>query len=215
MVHGSTFDVKGCQTNFPIAVDAALTCGLDYLAIGDTHGFRFVPPDRLHPPTIYPGAPEPTAFDEKDPGNVAVVLVDRRRRAHVTRERVARWTWEEKRITTLDALAELGRRTDLGERVLRLCVDMKLSAPEYEIAEGLLESLEGTDARHGKVGVLELDRQGLELDTSNVDTFCTDLPEVLQSAVRRLKTDADDPVKRLAAQRALFHLYRVSRKKAS
>lgn len=215
MVHGSTFDVKDCQTNFPIAVDAALTCGLDYLAIGDTHGFRFVPPDRLHPPTIYPGAPEPTAFDEKDPGFVAVVLVDRRRRAHVTPERVARWTWEETRITTLDALAELARRTDLGERVLRLCVEMKLSAPDYEIAEGLLEGLEGTDARHGKVGVLDLDRQGLELDTSNVDTFCTDLPEVLQSAVRRLKTDADDPAKRPAAQRALFHLYRVSRKKAS
>jgi len=29
------------------------------------------------------------------------------------------------------------------------------------------------------------------------------------------KTDADDPLKRQAAERALFHLYRVSRKKAS
>lgn len=215
MVHGSTFDVKDWQTNFPIHVDAALTRGLDYLAIGDTHGFRYVPPDRLHPPTIYPGAPEPTAFDEKDPGFVAVVLIDRQRRARVTRERVARWTWEEKRITTLDALIELEHRTDLADRVLRLRVDMQLSAPDYETAEGLLEGLEGTEARHGKVGVLDLDRSGLELDTSNVDTFCVDLPEVLQSAVRRLKTDADDPGKRAAAQRALFHLYRVSRKKAS
>jgi hypothetical protein len=33
--------------------------------------------------------------------------------------------------------------------------------------------------------------------------------------VRRLKLDADDPLKRATAQRALFHLYRVSRKKAS
>jgi DNA repair exonuclease SbcCD nuclease subunit len=215
MVHGSTFDVKDCQTNFPIDVDAALTRGLDYLAIGDTHGFRYVPPDRMHPPTIYPGAPEPTAFDERDPGSVAVVLGDRRRRAHVTPERVARWTWEEKRVTTLAELNELSRRDDLGERVLRLTVDMKLSAPDYEIAEGLLEGLEGTDARHAKVGVLSLDRQGLALDTSTVDTFCNDLPDVLLSAVRRLKTDADDPLKRQAAERALFHLYRVSRKKAS
>jgi DNA repair exonuclease SbcCD nuclease subunit len=215
MVHGSTFDVKDCQTNFPIDVDAALTCGLDYLAIGDTHGFRFVPPDRLHPPTIYPGAPEPTAFDEKDPGSVAVVLVDRRRRAHVSAERVARWTWEDKRVTTLDGLSELARRTDLEERVLRLSVEMQLSAPDYEIAEALLEGLEGTDARHGKVGVLDLDRHGLQLDTSNVDTFCADLPDVLLSAVRRLKVDADDPAKRPAAERALFHLYRMSRKKAS
>ena len=57
------------------------SCGLDYLAIGDTHGFRYVPPDRKHPPTIYPGAPEATAFDEKDPGCVAVVFINRQRMA--------------------------------------------------------------------------------------------------------------------------------------
>jgi hypothetical protein len=95
MVHGSTFDANDWQTNFPIAVDAVLSRDLDYLAIGDTHGFRFVPPDRTHPPTIYPGAPEQTAFDEKDAGSVALVFFDRRRRAMVRPERVARWTWEE------------------------------------------------------------------------------------------------------------------------
>ena len=63
--------------------------GLDYLAIGDTHGFRFVPPDRTVPPTIYPGAPEPTAFDEQEPGHVAVVFINRRRVATVRPERVA------------------------------------------------------------------------------------------------------------------------------
>ncbi len=214
MAHGSTFDMKDCQTNFPIAKEAAVTCGLDYLAIGDTHSFRFVPPDRQFPPTIYPGAPEPTAFDEDAPGSVAVVFINRQRRAKVTAERVAHWTWEELQLTTLDQLRDLAQRKDLGERVLRLRIEMNLSAPDYEVAEGLLEGLEGTTARHGKVGVLDLDRQGLELDTSNVDAFCKDLPEVLQSAVRRLKTDADDPDLRPAAQRALFHLYRVSRKKA-
>ncbi|MEI8254400.1 MAG: DNA repair exonuclease [Deltaproteobacteria bacterium] len=214
MVHGSTFDMKDCQTNFPIDVDAALTRGLDYLAIGDTHGFRFVPPDRQHPPTIYPGAPEQTAFDEKDAGSVAVVLVNRQRRATVRAERVAYWTWEEIHVTTLAQLTDLSRRQDLEQRVVRLCVEMKLSAPDYEVAEDLLEGLEGTDARHAAVGILDLDRQGLDLDTSNVDTFCTDLPEVLQSAVRRLKKDADDPEKQAAAQRALFHLYRISRKQA-
>lgn len=60
--------------------------GLDYLAIGDTHGFRYVPPDRLKPPTIYPGAPEPTAFDETEPGHVAVVFVNRSRDARVHKE---------------------------------------------------------------------------------------------------------------------------------
>jgi len=215
MVHGSTFDMKDRLTNFPIAVDAAVTCGLDYLAIGDTHGFRYVPPDRRHPPTIYPGAPEATAFDEKDPGSVAVVFVNRRRLATVTPERVARWTWEEMTVTTLGQLSALARRTDLDARVLRLRVEMMLQAPDYEVAQALLEELVGTPARDGKVGILDLDRQGLELDTSNIDTFCADLPEVLQSAVRRLKAAAHDPDKGLAAQRALIHLYRVSRRKAS
>jgi DNA repair exonuclease SbcCD nuclease subunit len=215
MVHGSTFDVKDCQTNFPIAVDAALSCGLDYLAIGDTHGFRFVPPDRVQPPTIYPGTPEPTAFDERDPGSVAVVFVSRQRYATVKAERVARWTWEEKEVRTVDELRALVRRSDLGDRVLRLRVQMRVPAPAYEETEGLLEELEGTSARHGLVGVLELDRQGLELETDDVDVYCTDLPEVLQSTVRQLKTAAEDPEQRQIAQRALFHLYRVSRKRAS
>jgi DNA repair exonuclease SbcCD nuclease subunit len=215
MVHGSTFDMKDCQTNFPIALDAAVERGLDYLAIGDTHGFRFVPPDRLQPPTIYPGAPEPTAFDEKDPGSVAVVFMNRQRRATVKPERVAHWTWEEAQVESLAELRQLAKRGNLADRVVRLRVEMRVTAPEYEEAERLLEDLAGTAARHGRVGVLELDRQGLELETSNIDQFCTDLPDVLQSAVRRLKDVANDPERRPAAERALFHLYRTTRKKAS
>ncbi|MBS2026236.1 MAG: DNA repair exonuclease [Deltaproteobacteria bacterium] len=213
LVHGSTYDVDNRLTNFPIAQDAAVARGLDYLAIGDTHGFRFVPPDREHPPTIYPGAPEATAFDEKDPGNVAVVFLSRQRRATVRKERVARWTWEEREITTLADLRVLARRTDLGERVLRLKVEMRVSAPDYQEAERLLEDLSGNAARQARVGVLELDRDGLELDTASIEQHCEDLPDILRSTVRRLKLAAEDPDKRAAAERALFHLYRVSRRK--
>jgi DNA repair exonuclease SbcCD nuclease subunit len=95
LVHGSTFDWgRDWQLNFPIGRDSVVERGLDYLAIGDTHGFRYVPPERLKPPTIYPGAPEPTAFDETDAGHVAVVFVKRNRETHVQKERVASWTWE-------------------------------------------------------------------------------------------------------------------------
>jgi DNA repair exonuclease SbcCD nuclease subunit len=215
-VHGSTFDEREWQTNFPIDRDAVLNCGLDYLAIGDTHGFRYIPPDRKHPPTIYPGAPEATAFDEKDPGSIAVVFINRRRMARVEQERVAKWTWEERTITSLDELRALVRRTDLDHRVLRLRLDMTVPAPEYDEAEKLLEELQGTVARHARVGVLDLDRNGLELETSTVDQYCTELPAVLRSAVDRLTTlAADDPTQRDVATRALFHLYRVATKKAS
>lgn len=212
MVHGSTFDVKGCQTNFPISRDAALTCGLDYLAIGDTHGFRFVPADRLDQPTIYPGTPEPTAFDEEDPGKVAVVLFNRRRRVSVRAERVAYWTWQERTVTSLSQLRELRDAPDLERCVLRVHVEMRVSPPEYDEAERLLEDLQGTPAKHGRVGVLDLHRSGLELETSDIDAYCTDLPDVLQAAVRRLKAAAADPQQTAVAQRALYHLYRTSKK---
>jgi DNA repair exonuclease SbcCD nuclease subunit len=212
MVHGSTFDAKDWQVNFPIATDAAVTRGLDYLAIGDTHGFRFVPPDRKVPPTIYPGTPEPTAFDERDASCVAVVLINGQRRATVQRERVGQWLWEEQEIQDLRALRELRDRTDLHQIVLRLRLNLRLPAPEYEEAVRLLDDLEGTTAKQGRVGVLDLDRLGLTLDASTIDAYCTELPDVLQAAVRKLKDAALLPERRAVAERALVHLYRLSMK---
>jgi DNA repair exonuclease SbcCD nuclease subunit len=216
MVHGSTFDMKDAWRNFPIDADAAVTRGLDYLAIGDTHAFRFVPPTRLYPPTVYPGAPEQTAFDENDAGSVAVVFITRLRRANVRPERVARWTWEEHDVQSMDALRELAQRGDLSDRVMRLKVTMRVQAPQYEEAEGILQDFVGTSARQGRVGVLDLYREGLELDTSDIDSHVMDLPDVLKSAVRELKEAADKhPESRLVAQRAIFHLYALARKKVS
>jgi DNA repair exonuclease SbcCD nuclease subunit len=216
MVHGSTFDEADWQTNFPIDRDAVLHCGLDYLAIGDTHGFRFIPADRRIPPTIYPGAPEPTAFDEKDAGSVAVVFINRRRVATVQQERVARWWWEDVTVTSIAELRAVVQRTDLQDRVLRLHVEMRVPAPEYDEAERLLEELKGTDARHGRAGVLDLDRQALMLETATIGDHCADLPDVLRSVVERLSAiAADKPEQRQAAERSLFHLYRSARRKAS
>ena len=216
MVHGSTFDAADWQTNFPIHRDAAVRRGLDYLAIGDTHGFRFIPPERKVPPTIYPGTPEPTAFDEQEPGHVAVVFINRRRVATVRPERVAKWTWERALVTSMAELRELAGRGDLNNRVLRLTVRMEVNAPEYEEAEALLEALQGTEALHPRVGVLDLDREALSLETSTVGEHCGDLPGVLQSAVRRLQEVADQqPQQRLVAERALYHLFRAAKRKAS
>src|SRR5260370_6081726 len=90
-VHGSTFDIDGYQTNFPICRDAGAHRGLDYLAIAATHSFRDVP-ESSSVPTVYPGAPEPTNFDEPGAGCVAVVALFRHgTRARGYREPVAFW----------------------------------------------------------------------------------------------------------------------------
>ena len=54
---------RATRRTFPIRRDAGVQRGLDYLAIGDTHSFRDVT-EALPVPTVYPGAPEATNFDE-------------------------------------------------------------------------------------------------------------------------------------------------------
>ena len=211
LVHGSTFDAGDWKTNFPISKDAALERGLDYLAIGDTHGFRFVPPDRKVPPTIYPGTPEQTAFDEQDAGNVALVFINRSRQALVQKRAVGQWKWEELTVKSMEELRLLAMRTDLAARVLRLTLDLRVTAPEYQEVETLLGKLQGSASTHARVGVLELDREKLRLDLTNLDALSAGLPPVLQAAAKRLKVQSEDPAQRAAAERALFHLFSLAK----
>jgi DNA repair exonuclease SbcCD nuclease subunit len=209
MVHGSTFDAVDCQTNFPIARDAAARRGFDYLAIGDTHSFRNVPPD-ARPPVVYPGAPEATSFGEPDAGNVVAVFVNRSRRVMFRPERVAYWTWTERTVQSLADLRDLRSEPQLARSVMRLTVDMCLPAPAFEEAEAILRELKGTTASHGRVGILQPDRARLSLDTAGIEAHLPDLPEVLRTTVAHLKTleDSEQPE---IARAALYHLYRLVR----
>ncbi|MCB9601492.1 MAG: DNA repair exonuclease [Sandaracinus sp.] len=209
VVHGSTFDIPGWQSNYPIDRDAAMKRGFDYLAIGDTHAFRFVPPDRKHPPTVYPSAPEATSFGETDTGYCALVLFTRlHRRAMVQQQPVARWTWRDVTITDLDALRELVRE-DLSDVVLRLRLRIRARADELEEMERLLDRLRGNEAMHGTVGVLRVEREEVLLDTADLDRFFEGMPKVLREAARRLRALEEHQPEE--AQRALWHLYRLSR----
>jgi DNA repair exonuclease SbcCD nuclease subunit len=210
MMHGSTFDMEEHQTNFPIGEDSAVRRGLDYLAIGDTHGFRYVPPNRRVPPTIYPGAPEATAFDEKEPGNVALVYFTRGREAKVRPERVSAWTWEDVTVKSLAELQALRDRRDLAKRCLQLHVQMRLPPAEYGQAEVLLRDLQGTSAKVGRAGILVLDRVEMALDTTDMATIVAGWPEVLVRTANLIKADRDaDP---RVAEQALYKLYELSRR---
>jgi DNA repair exonuclease SbcCD nuclease subunit len=208
MVHGASFDMTHYATNYPITKDAAIARGLDYLAIGDTHGFRNLVPDG-QPPIIYPGAPEPTAFDEIDPGHVALVLFTRQRRAIVQKHPVAEWHWEEMKIASMAELRALGRRSDLVHKVLRLEVKLSLSAEEYDEAEEILRTLAGHEASHPKVGVLVLEKE-LSLDTTSIPELVARLPEPLQAAARLLQEK--EPEQGLVARRALYRLYELAKR---
>ena len=211
-VHGCTFDIDGYQTNFPIRRDAGVQRGLDYLAIGDTHSFRDVT-ENLPVPTVYPGAPEPTSFDEAGAGHVALVAMFRRGlRPRVDAEKVAFWRWIDVRCRDMNELRALLTTPDLDRHVVRLHLDMTVSLSEESEVERILRDLRGTDATHGRVGVLVEDLANLRLQVGSGDAFPDDLPPVLKDTVARLDrliAEATDESEKSRATRALAHLYKL------
>lgn len=143
------------RRNFPVARGSAAARGLDYLAIGDTHGFREVEPD-APAPTVYPGAPEATNFGERDTGNVAIAFfpLDRRRRAIVRSEAVGSWAWRDVTCHSMPELRALAAEPNLRKTVLRLRLDVAVPMAEYDEAERLVGELGGSMAATPRVGVL-------------------------------------------------------------
>lgn len=207
LVHGTTFDLANCEMNFPIRAGGAHARGLDYLAIGDTHGYRVVQDD---PPVVYPGAPEATAFDEVDPGHVVLVCFTRTRGRPLLRKLpVARWRWRDETIRDLPALRALASE-DLHSTVLRLSFDIEVDLRGRDEIERILDDLAGNEARHGRAGVLDADRAGIRIQiTSVIGAFPPNLPPVLQAVVDNLQGIATgvDPD---AARRARIALYKLS-----
>lgn len=208
LVHGQTFDLEGHQMNFPIAADATARCGLNYLAMGDTHGFREYAPK--HAPAVYPGAPEATKFGESDTGFAAIVLFPRHGRPPmVQKQAVGRWRWRDLRCASLQELEAL-RREDLKDCVIRLSLQMEVTISERERVDEILRELKGNEAVCGKAGVLLADTSGLVVSVRDTSDFDSELPEVLRSVVARLQEQADGADGAVARQ-AMVLLHRTLR----
>ncbi len=209
MVHGSTFGLSKEQINFPISKDAAVNRGFDYLALGDTHSFRNVCGDG-GPPVVYPGAPESTSFDEPESGSVALVVVRRDRGAKVEHQKVGRWTWAERTVSRLEELRALRVEQTLSHTVLRLRLDLRLTALELEEAKEILDELEGTESTGARVGILHKVVRRMELNSEGIEKDLV-LPEVLRSTFERLKA-LESTEQAAVARKALEHLYGLVRK---
>lgn len=204
LVHGSTFDMDGYQTSFPIARDAPKRRGLDYLAVGDTHGFRVIAEDGVAP-IVYPGAPEQTRFGEQGAGQVALVTLSRSgARPVVTPLKVGRWTWRDEAVTSLESLRRLASE-DLSHTVLRLRLDMTVSVGDEKAVDQLTRQLKGDDANSGRAGAFLLDRTGLRIEAGDVNDLMRDAPETLSNVAGKLAAAAVDD----EAQLALQILYRL------
>jgi DNA repair exonuclease SbcCD nuclease subunit len=59
------------EEDHPIPLDAPVRRQLDYLAVGHNHSLSIADSNRW----AYPGTPEQTAFDEREPGHVLIVTI--------------------------------------------------------------------------------------------------------------------------------------------
>lgn len=206
LVHGSTFDMKGHETNFPIAKDAAEQRGLDYLAIGDTHALREVVPNATAP-TYYPGAPEATGFGEKDTGYVLVVTFTRAGvRPRVRPEQVGRWRWRDVSVRSLPALRSLVEEP-LESTVLRLRLDLEVPLSDKPELDHLVERLSGSIARHGRAGAVVVERAGLRLALDGA-ALPADVPDAVREVEAALRAQAETDT---IAKQALVVLHRLAR----
>lgn len=163
VAHGA---VKGilpemAEANNPIASDRARQASLDYLALGDWHGFY-----RINERTYYSGTPETDRFTHNDSGSVAVVeIAAQGALPAVSLHRTTRFDWHEQTVT-------LGSQTDLArlEQELQRFNDtdvVKLSIRGYV-------DLEDLEALNRLEEVMRARVQALDWDVSEVEISPTD-----------------------------------------
>jgi len=215
LVHGSTFDMEGYATNFPISRDAPEKQGLDYLATGDWHSFREIPEGAVAP-IVYPSTPEPTSFKEQDPGFVALVSFGKHAMQRpIRRVEVKRWKWQDRIVQSIAELRALAAE-DLLSTVLRLRLELTVSLTEKTELDDILSSFRGTLTTNPRAGVFVYDPNSIV----RIETGDGPPPEQLPDAVRatwaRLDQEATAakdhpmlcPCQHCEAKRALLILQR-------
>jgi len=89
---------------------------------------------------------------------------------------------------------------------------MTVSLSEESEVERILRDLRGTDATHGRVGILLEDLERLRMTPGSGNAFPENLPPVLKDTVVRLDrliAEAIDESEKAKATRALAHLYKL------
>jgi DNA repair exonuclease SbcCD nuclease subunit len=137
IAHGS-LDLLPERSNFPIASRRANEAGLDYLALGDWHGFL------QHGKAVYSGTMEQTSFSENDPGKVAIVEI-----AHagdepvISKQRVGKFVWSEHRPTIHDETDVEQLRVAIRDTGA-LAIQLIRVTPDFgpDVSDGVVAELE-------------------------------------------------------------------------
>lgn len=171
----------------PISERRAATARLDYLALGDWHGFV-----EIAERTVYAGTPEPDRYPSNEPGHVAIVEIDGPGEPpRIERVPVAHYTWAA-RTRRLDGdagglEAVLASFADPGRTLLKLTLSGSLPLRERV-------SLEET-VRHWGDRFFHLDIRDDDLfdepDEDDLDRI--DVAGFVRTAIETLRAKADNP----------------------
>jgi len=178
-----------------------------YVALGDRHSTTDVGDTGR---VWYSGAPEPTDFDEVEPGNVLVVDLDRDR---VHRRRVGTWRfeqrdWELGTDLDIDALRDWLESLDNKERcIVRASLRGQVSVAQRARLDQMLDHytdlLGGLEVRDGEGGLAVIPDEA-DLDDFGVSGYA-------REALSDLSGMAQGGSQAVIAQDALALLYRLTR----
>ncbi len=205
LAHGSVVDfgARGEADNM-IPPDRAQRSGLDYLALGDWHGFLPIG-DR----TAYSGTPEADRFGREEPGGVVVADVRCGAAPAIERVETGRYRWLERewRLSGPDdfgrELRDLRVSVDQASTLVRLVLSGTLSlADRVAVRQACADDL-GHALRW-----LDVEDADLVAQPTKDDVAAIDVQGALAAAIGKLKARAEgvDTDRKVAAM-ALERLY--------
>ena len=167
MAHGSVrgFDSLG-EASIPIEPTRAKTANLDYLALGDWHGYT--PIDKR---TFYSGTHEPDGYKDNKPGHVLVVKIDAQgAEPEVRMVSTQQYTWRRLPLALTSTqdfqhfAAQLASDPAFGARLLlKLDITGRIPLAEFSDLQGQHDAL-GAALAH-----LDADLTAIEMATSADD----------------------------------------------
>ncbi|KAF0097331.1 MAG: sbcD [Rhodospirillaceae bacterium] len=204
LAHGPVQSFSSTAAMNLIAVDRAQLAGLDYLALGDWHGFM-----QFGHRTAYSGTPEPDDFGRETTGGAVIVeLAAPMALPKLTHHPLAHFTWRSE-AWNIDSAARLddqinGLRAtaDLSRLVLRLKVSGALSLAERVQVHERLNSELALDLRWLDVDLRDLFARPTPDDLGDIDAH-----GVLRMAAERLLVMAEG--EGIEARRAAAALERM------
>ncbi|BAM03902.1 metallophosphoesterase family protein [Phycisphaera mikurensis] len=216
LAHGGTTDfaeISGGRSA-TIAPGRAASAGLDYLALGDWHGFQ-----TLDARTAYAGSPEPTSFVNNDSGNALVVRIAGPGAVpEVEPVKLARTRWlrEEARLREASEVEALDARLQAlaaeEDTLLRLELDAALPAAAAARLDRVLDAaghrllhLRLRDAAGGAF------RPRVLADAATLEEAAASAPGFVRAAIAELSAEEDDA----EAAEALVLLQRLLAEAAS